>query len=80
MKVGLAVLGAFLIPAAFFTPWMAEIPGQRVATITPIGSIEFDFSILALVLLLANDFMCFAANHDQLSSLLCGVTAKCCSP
>src|SRR5215470_4353065 len=63
MKVGSAVLLAFPILVAFFTRWMVATRGQRVATTTPIGSIEFDFSILVLALLLVNDFMCFAASH-----------------
>ena len=45
---------------------MVATRGHRAVTTTLIGSIEFDFSILASVLLLANDFMCFAANRDQL--------------
>ena len=63
MKVGSAVLRAFPIPVAFFTRWMVATRGQRVATTTPIGSIEFDFSILVLALLLAKGFMCFAADE-----------------
>jgi hypothetical protein len=69
MKVGSAVLRVFPIPAVFFTRRMVATRGQRAVTTTPIGSIEFDFSILVLVLLLANDFMCFARNHDQLTPL-----------
>jgi hypothetical protein len=36
-----------------------------VVTTTPIGSIEFDFSILVLALLLAKDFMCFAVRKSM---------------
>ena len=63
MKVGSAVLRAFPILVAFFTRSMVATRGQRLVTTTPIGSIEFDFSILVLALPLAKDFMCFAANH-----------------
>ena len=48
---------------------MVATRGQRLVTTTPIGSIEFDFSILVLALLLAKDFMCFAANHAILRKL-----------
>src|SRR6476661_4534565 len=69
MKVGSAVLRAFPIPAVFFTRRMVATRGQRAVTTTPIGSIEFDFSILVLVLLLANDFMCFACVRRRRSPL-----------
>ena len=71
MKVGSAVLRAFPIPAAFFTRPMVATRGQRAVTTTPIGSIEFDFSIRVLALLLAKDFICFAAKESTATSQKC---------
>src|SRR4029077_19534527 len=74
MKVGSAVLRAFPIPVAFFTRWMVATRGQRVVTIIPIGSIEFDFSILVLALLLAKGFISSAADESTANMAeMCGL-------
>ncbi len=62
MEVGSAARPVFRIPVAFFARRMEVPRGQTVVTTIRIVSIEFDFSIRALALLLAKGFICFAAD------------------